>query len=441
MLPGIVTPTIPLPRSWHPHAKSAVVHAVALARVALAYVRSGFENSPLERARLVAKAFALETELRLVCEELAIKDARMMSIPAARRPQYSPSERLRILTLRAARGWNARETARRMLVTATTIATWTKRVDQQGPDALVQTRVPVRKFPDFVAVLVKNLRAMFPAMGKVRIAQVLGRAGLHLAPATVERMTQRPHPLPSPSPEPITPVADKREPGRTVTAKYPHHVWNVDLTVVPTFSAFWLPWFPFSLPQSWPFAWWIGGVLDHFSRSVVAARVFFHEPTADEICSLLDDAVRTAGTAPKYTITDRGSQFRDAYRAWCGAHAVRPRFGAVGKSGSIAVLERFWRSMKSEAFRRILVPLSLRTMQHELDLYCRWYNVVRPHQSFRGATPAEILAARAPAICEVGFDVLYRDPAHERGPPELQLVVSQVDGRAHLPVIELRRVA
>ena len=41
---------------------------------------------------------------------------------------------------------------------------------------------------------------------------------------------------------------------RIVTAKYPNHVWHVDLTVVPTGVGFWCSWFPFALPHGGRFA-------------------------------------------------------------------------------------------------------------------------------------------------------------------------------------------
>jgi transposase InsO family protein len=96
----------------------------------------------------------------------------------------------------------------------------------------------------------------------------------------------------------------------------------------------------------------------------------------------------TAGRPPRYIVTDQGSQFQGDYRRWCARHGVRPRFGAVGKKGSIAVIERFFRSLKGECCRRILVPCTLEAMVAELDLYLRWYNECRPHRALGGLTPA-----------------------------------------------------
>ena len=86
------------------------------------------------------------------------------------------------------------------------------------------------------------------------------------------------------------------------------------------------------------------GVWNHFSRAPVASAVFKKEPTAGEVCALLDAAVDEAGRAPRYIVSDKGVQFQKEYRAWCDKHGVRPRFGALGKHGSIAVIERFWHS-------------------------------------------------------------------------------------------------
>lgn len=74
----------------------------------------------------------------------------MARIPSPQRPHYPPTERLAILELKAARGWSLEQTAKAFLVTAATIAAWMNRLDEDGPDALVQVRTPVNKFPQFV---------------------------------------------------------------------------------------------------------------------------------------------------------------------------------------------------------------------------------------------------------------------------------------------------
>ena len=116
----------------------------------------------------------------------------MARIPARHRPHYAPVDRLAILQLKASRAWNERQTARAFLISPATVTGWLKRVDEQGTDSLVQVARPVNRFPDFVDHLVQKLKLSFPAMGKVRIAQLLARAGLHLAVTTVSAHGETP---------------------------------------------------------------------------------------------------------------------------------------------------------------------------------------------------------------------------------------------------------
>ena len=112
-------------------------------------------------------------------------------MPPRRRPHYGPMQRMRILKLKAARGWSASQTARVFAVTEETITSWLKRVDEEGDRALVQLSEPVNRFPAYVGYLVRWLKSMCPTMGKLRIAQTLGRAGLHLGATTVREMLRK----------------------------------------------------------------------------------------------------------------------------------------------------------------------------------------------------------------------------------------------------------
>src|SRR5215510_7330201 len=118
---------------------------------------------------------------------MRIKDARMITLPAHRRPCYLPTQRLEILEVRAARGWSLQQTADAFLVTAVTIRSWTQRLEETGAKALVQLRTPVNKFPDFVRYAVQQLQRLCPGLGKKKLADMLARAGLHLGVSTVAR--------------------------------------------------------------------------------------------------------------------------------------------------------------------------------------------------------------------------------------------------------------
>ena len=87
-----------------------------------------------------------------------------------------------------ARNWSLVQTAKAFLVTSATISSWLRRLDEEGPDALVQLQQPVNRFPDFIAYTVQTLKRLCPMMGKKKIAETLARAGLHLGTTTIGRM-------------------------------------------------------------------------------------------------------------------------------------------------------------------------------------------------------------------------------------------------------------
>ena len=305
-------PMAHLPKKWSNHVQSAVLHVISLAQYALVEVRGWAASSFNPRLRLAAEVERLDSEVVLVREEIRLKDARMGRLAPSQRPRYRATERMAILELRAARGWSLQQTAEVFLVTAETISSWVKRLDEQGLDALVRLSEPVNKYPQFVRHLVRRLKAVCPTMGKVKMAQILARAGLHLGVTTVGRMLQE-----TPGSLPATEVVTAF-PERVVTSKRPNHVWQVDLTVVPTSMGFWVSWMPFSLPQCWPFCWWVAVVLDHFSRRVMGITVFQGRPTSVLVRSFLGRAIGTVGRNPKYLISDQGKQFHcPAFKTWC----------------------------------------------------------------------------------------------------------------------------
>jgi len=235
--------------------------------------------------RQQAEEDRLQQEVQLLREEIRINDARMEHIEAHRRPHYPSTARLVILELRAARGWSLAQTARIFQVSPLTIASWMGRLDEEGPDALVRLPDPANKFPDFVTYLVKHLKILCPTLGRVKAAQILGRAGLHLAPTTVCRML-RDKELPGPT------RASEKFP-RLVTARHANHLWHVDLTTVPTALGFWTSWLPFASPQVWPFCWWVATVVDHFSRRLMGFAVYRTMPSSVVVRRFLERAFRS----------------------------------------------------------------------------------------------------------------------------------------------------
>jgi putative transposase len=456
-------PEIPLPKEWVTHVKSATIHVIALAQYALSYSRSWAVDGTNQRVRLKAEKDRLEQEVALLREEIRIKDARMAQIPPRRRPHYPPTERMAILEMRASRGWSLEQAAKVFLVTAETVSSWVRRMDEAGTGALVQTGQPVNKFPEFVRYMVQRLKVLCPTLGKQKIAQVLCRAGLHLGTTTVGRMLKEdPHPKPakqqspSQSDEAVPQPADEADADaakRVVTAKRINHVWHVDLTLVPTRLGFWTSWFPLSLPQCWPFGYWMAVVVDHFSRRAMGLAVFKREPCSRETRAFLGRAMHQVRATPKYLICDKGKQFWcRGFKDWCRRQGIRPRFGAVGRHGSIAVVERFIQTLKVEGTRRLLVSLRAKTFRQELVWIVSWYNEHRPHTTLGGRTPDEVYHGRRPANRSPRFEPRTGWPRSSpcarpqvliKGQPGvwLDLETRFQHDRRHLPVVFVKRAA
>jgi putative transposase len=438
---------VPLPKDWPHSVKAAVLHVIALAHLAIVHARSIAVSSPDAWTRRSGDLQGALDEIAMLGEELRIKDSRMATIDPRRRPHYRSIERMAILELKAARGWSQAETARRFLMKPTTIASWLNRIDEPGTAPLVQVREPVNKFPDVVRYVVRRLKVLFPSMGCKRIAQTLTRAGLQLSASTAGRMLKnrgRDPERPAEA-EATTPGKEQTVELRTVTAKYPNHVWHVDLTVVPTTAGFWAPWFPLSLPQIWPFCWWVACTVDHYSRLALGFAVFKKQPTSSAIRTFLSRTIGNVKACPKYIICDQGKQFTsDGFKAWCKRKNIRPRYGAAHRYGSIAVIERFIKSLKDEWLRRLIIPLRLDAMRTELSVYISWFNEHRPHQALDGSTPREIYEDVAPRSRARRLDVRPTRRSRQRDPVssvQLTLTVTYHEGRRHLPIIELKRAA
>jgi hypothetical protein len=146
-------------------------------------------------------------------------------------------------------------------------------------------------------------------------------------------------------------------------------------------------------------------------------------------------------------------QFRDkGFRRWCRRRGINQRFGAVGKYGSIAIVERVIRTLKNECTRRLLVPYRRPRFKKELSLYVGWYNTHRPHDALETRTPEEIYFGLAPACLAPRYEPRRQWP---RGSPcagpqaavrgrrgqRLELSVRYLSQRKHLPLVELRPAA
>jgi transposase InsO family protein/DNA-binding transcriptional regulator YiaG len=351
--------------------------------------------------------------LRMMREAAAILGARWEKVPERQRPHYGPEQRFRILRIRSFLGLSQRETAAMFRVSPETVARWEMEAMSPGaesPRPLISPNPPVRRFADVVRAVVKTME-LAGFGGNDLIARTLARAGWKLSARTVGRIRRERWPSPPP-PEAASGVP------RAVRAKRPNHVWMVDLTDVK--GLFGIVTFKIAV------------VFDAFSRMPLSIRVFTEEPSSAEIARFVSRAAKRRGQ-PAHFVSDRGPCFTgEVFCLRLRRLGVKQRFGAVGKKGSIALIERLWRTLKDTLGLRLLRPSAAEDLATTVELGLVHYAYFRPHQGLGGATPAEVYFGRTPA------HLAAITPPRGRpgeGPMDSPLRVEYLDEERLLPVL------
>src|SRR5450830_1166042 len=136
-------------------------------------------------------------------------------------------------------------------------------------------------------------------------------------------------------------------------------------------------------------------VFDAFSRMPLSARVFSKEASAAEIARLVSRTARRHGR-PSHFVSDQGRCFTgQVFRRKLRRLGVKQRFGAIGKKGSIALIERLWRTLKDTFGLRLLRPLVAQDLMEKIELGPR---PLRPLPPASGARR-----------CDAGRDLLRPD--------------------------------
>ncbi|MBI4564853.1 MAG: IS3 family transposase [Planctomycetes bacterium] len=353
------------------------------------------------RRPLVAEVDALREHLEKLRAENELLRSRMREVDSRRRPHYASWQRLAILIHQARYGLSIEATARTFVLSIQTVLNWKKEV-VSGVARLVQARPPVNRLPELVDQIVRQLKHEWPRWGTRRIAGILARLGIEASRTSVQRILRRRRP-----PRKARRIALIHR-GKLV-AKFPGHIYLTDFTRLKSFFRSVV----------------VGAVIDAYSRKVLAIRVSPSEPDAAFAVNLQREAINRHGK-PRWIISDHGAQFTAArFAGYLRRRKIRRRFGAVGRSNSIATIERFWRSMKSEFARGLFLYRPIRAIERQLESYCAWFNAERPHWG---------LGLRTPDEAHFG-----KTPRSKRRLESGVLTVRLMAGERSLPVLRLRR--
>ena len=158
---------------------------------------------------------------------------------------------------------------------------------------------------------------------------------------------------------------------RNITAKYPNHIWGIDITYIP-------------MSHGWMY---LVAVLDWYSRYVVSWELS-QTLELDFVLKTVDQALSRA--QPEIWNSDQGSHFTSPrYLERLENLNIKISMDGRGRAMDNIFTERLWRSVKYEEvyLHEYLNPKE--AYRQITDYFC-FYNFQRPHQALDYQTPAQL---------------------------------------------------
>jgi len=290
-------------------------------------------------------------------------------------PRYTLRERLLILWYMETFQIRRRKVTEYFGVARSTLYRWLHQIEDQKPSGS-----PTNKTPLEIASLVWDITRANINWGRVRIANQLTLLNIFISASTARNILERPAPHKTPASVSIKKDTNEKEEARSIPAWFPNHVWSIDTTELLCWGL-------------WPVH--VCVVIDHFSRKIVSVTPL-EGPNAGWINNALECAIERHG-APKHIISDQARVFTGEVSAeLLDSWNIKPRLGAVGKHGSIAVTERVIKTLKYEWLKRVPIIKNFDHLTMLCDEFESWYNIWRPHMTLDGLRPDDVYYHRKP---------------------------------------------
>ena len=151
-------------------------------------------------------------------------------------------------------------------------------------------------------------------------------------------------------------------------AKEPDELWQIDIKALFTVHGK---------------KYWFLVCIDDYSRYLLLAEQFNHEPTTDEVIECLERIDRK----PRNILSDNGSQFKEKWKRWCKSRGIKALFAHPHYPQDKGKVERAIRNLNQE------FVYHLRRFPEWLDgrikEFREWYNNSRFHRGI-GDFPARL---------------------------------------------------
>jgi putative transposase len=211
--------------------------------------------------------------------------------------------------------------------------------------------------------LQRDLRALGWRVGRHRVMRLMRAEQLRGRMRRRFRGTTTPDPAATPAPNLVA---------QDFTVTRRNQVWAADITALPTTEG-WL---------------YLAVLLDLWSRKVVGWAV---DPTLETrlVVAAWQMAVTRRRAVPRVHHSDRGTQYTSArYQAALRQHGVRCSMSRRGNCYDNAVVESFFRTLKTEIAARATWPTRRAATTAVADYIDNFYNSRRRHSTINYQSPA-----------------------------------------------------
>ena len=151
-------------------------------------------------------------------------------------------------------------------------------------------------------------------------------------------------------------------------AKTPDELWQIDFKG------------PFSVQGK---KHWFLVCIDDYSRFLVMAEQFDHQPKTGEVAALLEKQKRH----PKAVLSDHGPQFKENWKRWCRQHSIEPHFALPSYPQDKGKVERCIQNLNREFVNHLRKFPGW--LKGKLEEYREWFNHSRFHRGVK-ALPGDL---------------------------------------------------
>jgi putative transposase len=301
--------------------------------------------------------------------------------------RYSQAEKMEIIRIVEESELSVKRTLAELNVNRSTFYQWYDRYREKGYDGLAARKPQAKRFwnriPDAEKEKVVSVALEHPEQSPRQLACfITDREGYFLSESSVYRILKAYDLIPSPQYIVLSAADRFQHPTSRV-----HELWQTDFTYLRVVGWGW---------------YYLGSILDDFSRYIIAWRLFT-AMRATDVKELLDVAVeRTQVTEvalrhrPRL-LSDNGSAYvSEELKEYLEARGIAQTHGAPYHPMTQGKIERYHRSMKNEInLQKYHMPWEL---EREISRFVDYYNNERYHEALDNVTPADAYYGRREEI-------------------------------------------